>query len=81
MSFPLTPFNFYAGQLSVVNDNNGARKIRVLLEDSIYKKDIKTYLVGVAKDSLCFASIGAGMYEVAIPVEKFPARCNNVLPV
>jgi len=73
MSFPLTPFNFYAGQLSVVNDNNGARKIRVLLEDSIYKKDIKTYLVGVAKDSLCFASIGAGMYEVAIPVEKFPS--------
>ena len=72
MSYPLPPFNFFAGQLSVVNDNNGGRKIRVLLEDSVYKKDIKTYLVGVAKDSLCFASIGAGMYEVAIPAEKFP---------
>jgi len=71
-TYPLPPFNFFAGQLSIVNDNNGGRKIRVLLEDSVYKKDIKTYLVGVAKDSLCFASIGAGMYEVAIPAERFP---------
>jgi len=44
----------------------------VLLEDSVYKQNIKTYLVGVAKDSLCFASIGTGMYEVPIPAEKFP---------
>jgi len=72
ISYPLPPFNFFAGQLSVVNDNNGGRKIRVLLEDSVYTKDIKTYLVAVAKDSLCFASIGAGMYEVPIPAEKFP---------
>ena len=71
-TFPLPPFNFFAGQLSVMNDNNGGRKIQVLLEDSIYRKDIKTYLVGVAKDSLCFASIGTGMFEVAIPAERFP---------
>jgi hypothetical protein len=72
MTYPLPPYNFFAGQLSVINDNNGGRKIKVLLEDSVYRQDIKTYLVGVAKDSLCFASIGTGMYEVAIPVEKFP---------
>jgi len=72
MSYPLPPYNFFAGQLSVINDNNGQRKIRVLLEDSVYKQNIKTYLVAVAKDSLCFASIGTGMYEVPIPAEKFP---------
>jgi hypothetical protein len=72
MTFSLPPFNFFAGQLSVVNDNNGQRKIRVLLEDSVYKQNIKTYLVGIAKDSLCFASVGTGMYEVPIPAEKFP---------
>jgi len=71
-TFPLPPFNFFAGQLSVMNDNNGGRKIQVLLEDSVYRKDIKTYLVGVAKDTLCFASIGTGMFEVAIPAERFP---------
>ena len=72
MTYPLPPYNFFAGQLSVINDNNGQRKIRVLLEDSVYKQNIRTYLVGVAKDSLCFASIGTGMYEVPIPAEKFP---------
>jgi hypothetical protein len=72
MNYPLPSFNFFAGQLSVVNDNNGGRKIRVLLEDSVFRKDIKTYLVGIAKDSLCFASIGTGMYEVPIPAERFP---------
>jgi hypothetical protein len=71
-NYPLPPYNFFAGQLSVVNENNG-RKIRVLLEDSVYRKDIKTYLIGVAKDSLCFASIGTDMYEVPIPAERFPA--------
>jgi hypothetical protein len=72
MTYPLPPYNFFAGQLSVINDNNGQRKIRVLLEDSVYKQNIKTYLVGIAKDSLCFASIGTGMYEVPIPAEMFP---------
>jgi len=72
MTYPLPPYNFFAGQISVINDNNGQRKIHVLLEDSVYKQNIKTYLVGVAKDSLCFASIGTGMYEVPIPAEKFP---------
>ncbi len=72
MTYPLPPFNFFAGQLSVMNDANGQRKIRVLLEDSVYKQNIKTYLVGIAKDSLCFASVGTGMFEVPIPAEKFP---------
>src|SRR5678816_3400239 len=60
MSWPLPPYNFFAGQLSVVTEKDGERKLRVLLEDSIYRKDLKTYLVGISKDSLCFASIGTG---------------------
>lgn len=72
MTYPLPPYNFFAGQLSIINEPGGQRKIRVLMEDSVYKKNIKTYLVGIAKDSLCFASVGTGMYEVQIPAEKFP---------
>jgi len=72
MSWPLPPYNFFAGQLSVVTEKDGERKLRVLLEDSVYRKDLKTYLVGIAKDSLCFASIGTGMYEIEIPGDKFP---------
>ena len=73
MTYPLPSYNFFAGQLSVVNESDVGRKIRVLLEDSVYKPNVKTYLVGVAKDSLCFASVGTGMYEVPIPAERLPA--------
>jgi hypothetical protein len=73
MVYPLPPYNFYAGQLSATKQINGDIKLRVLLEDSIYQKNFRTCLVGVAKDSLCFASIGTGMYEVTVPEKKLPA--------
>jgi hypothetical protein len=71
--YSLPSFNAYAGQISVVKQTNGNKVIRVLLEDSIYKKDVVSYVVGVSRDSLCFAAIGHGLYEVALPEEKFPA--------
>ncbi len=70
--YPLPPFNFFAGQLSITSNDNGSRTIRVLLEDSIYKKDFITYIIGISKDSLCFASKGTGMYELPIYNNKFP---------
>jgi hypothetical protein len=69
-TFPLPGYNFHAGQLSITKQSNGDRKIRVLLEDSIYQKNYRTYLVGIGRDSLYFASVGTGMYEVIIPARK-----------
>ncbi len=72
LSYPLPAFNFKAAQLSISDQSTGAHLIRVLLEDSIYSKDFTTYVIGISKDSLCFASIGQGQYEVSIPREKLP---------
>lgn len=71
-SYTLPPFNFFAGQIAVLKQGGGGKTIRVLLEDSIYKKNVVTYLIGVSKDSLCYVAIGSGQYEVSIPVQKFP---------
>ncbi len=69
--FPLPRVNSFASQLAVINDK-GSRKLRVVLEDSIYKRDKSTYIIGVSGDSLCLAAIGKGSYEVMIPEYKFP---------
>lgn len=72
ISYPLPPFNFYTGQLSVLKES-GAFKLRILLGDSIYTKDALTYLVGISRDSLVFASIGHGQYETIIDEQQLPA--------
>ncbi len=72
LSYPLPPFNFFAAQLSVIKQPT-AYKFRILLEDSIYREDFKSYLIGVSRDSLVFASIGKGQYEVAVEDQKLPA--------
>lgn len=71
ISYPLPSFNFYGGQLSVIKQST-FYKLRILLEDSIYRNDAVTYVIGVSKDSLVFASIGRGLYEVSIDEQKFP---------
>ncbi|MEP6950412.1 MAG: TonB-dependent receptor plug domain-containing protein [Ginsengibacter sp.] len=71
-SYPLPPFNSFGAQVSVSSQKDGSKRIRVLLEDSIYSDTFKTYLIAVSKDSLCFASIGNGNYELNIPSNKFP---------
>lgn len=70
LSYPLPGFNFKAAQLSVTTPAAGAHLIRVLLEDSIYSNDFVSYVAGISKDSLCFASIGRGQYEVSVPDQK-----------
>ena len=65
ISYPLPPFNFYKGQVSVTKQSTGY-KLRILLGDSIYRKDFVTYLIGISKDSLIFASIGRGLYEIPV---------------
>lgn len=71
LSYALPEFNFFAGQIAVTQQPAGL-KLRVLLEDSIYKKNAVSYIVGITKDSLVFASIGKGLYEVYVGKEKIP---------
>lgn len=71
-AYPLPPFNSFAGQIAVSSQKDGSKKLRILLEDSIFRSDFETYLIAVSKDSLCFASIGSGNYELNIPANKLP---------
>ena len=80
-SFALPSHNFFAGQLSLVPSPVGMKKVRVLLEDSIYRKDYVTYIIGISKDSLCFAGIGRGNYEVSIPEKQFPRGIATLILV
>ena len=75
----LPRINLYATQLSVVKQNDQIIKVRVMLEDSIYSPDYKTYLMGISKDSLCFAGVGMGMYELNISVANFPGGVASLL--
>jgi len=64
--------NFFSGQLAITKLDADYVTARVALEDSIYSKDFNTYLLAVSGDSVCFASVGKGMYNVNIPLAKFP---------
>ncbi len=74
----LPKINFYAAQVAVTQQSNRRVTIRVTLEDSVYSKDYTTYLIGINKDSLCFARVGKGMYSVTIPRGKFPAGITTL---
>lgn len=68
----LPSINPFAAQLSVVSQNEQSIRVRVMLEDSIFTRDYTTYILGLSKDSVCFAGVGKGMYELDIPVSAFP---------
>ena len=69
----------YSAQIAVTEQTSQSVKIRVLLEDSVYKKDYKTFIVAVHNDSICFAANGQGMYEFDMPVTNFPGGVANLL--
>ncbi len=69
----LPAINQFASQLSVKSQDENFINVVVSLGDSLYKKDIQTYLLGISRDSLCFAGIGTDMYEAFIPKKNFPA--------
>lgn len=72
-SWPLPSYNLYASQVSVMGEDAYNIQAQVLMGDSMYKKDKPTYLLGVSRDSICFASEGVGNYEINIPKKSFPA--------
>ncbi|MES1221089.1 MAG: TonB-dependent receptor plug domain-containing protein [Bacteroidota bacterium] len=71
-TYPLPPVRQTAAQLSVTSQNNEELNLQVALGDSLYNKNFVTYLLGISKDSLCFAATGKGMYNVAIPKKDIP---------
>ena len=68
----LPPVNMFAAQVAITRRNENSIHVRVLLEDSLFTKDYTTYLVCLHKDSICFSSIGKGLYELDIPKSYFP---------
>jgi TonB-dependent Receptor Plug Domain len=80
LNWPLPAINQYASQLSIKEQDANNIKVIVSLGDSLYKKGRTSYLLGISRDSLCFASVGNDMYEVNISKKNFPAgRANLIL--
>ncbi len=75
----LPRINFNAAQLSVSGQNDRSIKVRVMLEDSIFTESYTTYILAISRDSLCFAGVGRGIYELDIPVSNFPKGIAHLL--
>ncbi len=72
ITYPLPHIDQFASQLSLTEQTSQNFKFRVSLGDSLYNKNKKTYLLGISRDSLCFAASGTNMYDVIIPKANFP---------
>ena len=76
---PMPPVNMHGAQISILEHSSETLKARVMLEDSLFSPNFSTYLLAVHEDSLCFASVGQGMYEVFLPVPSFPSGTIQLL--
>ncbi|HEY4876539.1 MAG TPA: Plug domain-containing protein, partial [Puia sp.] len=72
LTYPLPNINPFSSQLSLVDQNDQIFHMRVSLGDSLYKKNKTTYILGISRDSLCFAANGTDMYDINIPKNSFP---------
>ena len=70
--YPLPAIDQFAMQLTVVAQDDHALKMQVSMGDSLYKKHKATRILGMSRDSLCFAATGTDMYQVNVPVANFP---------
>ena len=71
-SIDLPALSNNAYQLALIKQDSQKISFRVALSDPLYEKKAGSYLVGVSRGRVAFASIGAGMYKVDIPVSNFP---------
>ncbi|HEY2721688.1 MAG TPA: hypothetical protein VGI82_08185, partial [Chitinophagaceae bacterium] len=71
-SYPLPTVDNNAASISIVSENENSLKARVSLGDSLYDRKTVTYILGISRDSLCFAGVGERMYETDIPKKNFP---------
>jgi hypothetical protein len=60
-------------QIAIKQSSPLSLKVVVSQGDSLYKKGVSTYLLGISKDSLCFAGVGKDMFELNVPKLAFPA--------
>ncbi len=74
----LQAVNPFKGQVAIMELTAQNIKVRVLLEDSIFKKDYTTFLIGLHNDSICFAATGRGMYELNLPASNFPSGVSSL---
>jgi len=79
LSWPLPEVNHYTSQIAIKDESPNYIKAIISQGDSIYKKGGITYLLGISRDSLCFASEGKDMYEVNIPKASFPTGMSKLL--
>ena len=79
ISWPLPAVNQYASQISLKEESPNYFKVVIAQGDSIYRKGYTSYLLGMNKDSLCFASEGSDMYEISIPKTSFPKGLSKLV--
>jgi hypothetical protein len=68
-------------QLSIEKETPLNLKVVIAQGDSLYKKGVNTYIIGLSKDSICFAGVGKDMFELNIPKSDFPAGEAKLLLV
>jgi len=79
ISWPIPTVNQYASQISLKEESPNYFKVVIAQGDSIYRKGYTSYLLGMNKDSLCFASEGSDMYEISIPKTSFPKGLSKLV--
>jgi hypothetical protein len=79
LTYPLPAINQFASQLSLIDQTDQVFHIRVSQGDSLYKKNKTTFILGISRDSLCFAANGTDMYDVNIPKNIFPKGKASLL--
>jgi TonB-dependent Receptor Plug Domain len=72
LNYPLPRIDQFASQISIIDQTEQAYHVRISQGDSLYKKNISTHLIGISRDSLCFAANGSDMYELNISKNNFP---------
>ncbi len=68
----LPKINYRAAQLMLVSQSEKSVKLRVALGDSIYAEKPAAYLLGSSRGQILFAAMGSGMFELDVPLDKFP---------
>lgn len=79
VKYALAEWNPFSAQISVIRQTPGIIQAYITLEDSIYSRKFSTYVLGISRDSICFAGIGRGMYQADIPTANFPGGIATLL--
>ncbi|HLX92559.1 MAG TPA: Plug domain-containing protein [Puia sp.] len=62
----------YGYQLSLTSQNADSIFMTLSVGDSLYKKNKHSYVLGLSRDSLCYAAVGSDMYSFTIAKRNFP---------